>query len=65
MGLGLRPAELGTPWMQCDYRVCDVRDGDLLRRLVLEFQPGYVFHLAAQSSVKQSWEHWELTTTSA
>ena len=40
MGLGLRPDEPGTPWMQCDYRVCDVRDGDTLRRLVLEFQPG-------------------------
>jgi GDP-4-dehydro-6-deoxy-D-mannose reductase len=61
MGLGLRPADPGTPWMQGDYRVCDVRDTDLLRRLVLEFQPAYVFHLAAQSSVKQSWEHWELT----
>lgn len=61
MGLGLRPAASGTPWMQGDYRVCDVRDGGLLRRLVLEFKPGYVFHLAAQSSVKQSWEQWELT----
>jgi GDP-4-dehydro-6-deoxy-D-mannose reductase len=61
LGLGLRPCEPGAPWMQGDYRVCDVRDGDLLRRLVLEFQPEYVFHLAAQSSVKQSWEHWELT----
>ncbi len=28
MGLGLRPADPGAPWMQGDYRVCDVRDGE-------------------------------------
>lgn len=61
MGLGLRPATPGAPWVQGDYRVCDVRDGEALRVLVLGFRPDYVFHLAAQSSVKQSWEQWELT----
>ncbi len=61
LGLGLRPGEPGAPWMQGDYSVCDVRDEDALRRLVLGFRPEYVFHLAAQSSVKLAWEQWELT----
>lgn len=61
LGLGLRPAAPGSPWMQGDYRVCDVRDGEALGALVVDFAPDYVFHLAAQSSVRLSWEQWELT----
>ncbi len=65
MGLGLRPAEAVVPWMQGDYRSCDVRDAETLRRLVLDFRPDFVFHLAAQSSVQVSWEEWELTLSIA
>ena len=37
-----------------DHRL-DIRDGDALKRLVSRIQPDFVFHLAAQSLVRQSY----------
>ena len=37
-----------------DYRL-DIRDGDALNRIVSKTQPDFIFHLAAQSLVRQSY----------
>lgn len=39
----------------------DVRDLDRLRRFIDEFRPEFVFHMAAQSLVRQSYEDPEIT----
>lgn len=61
MGLGLHPPKERTPWDSCRYEVCDVTDREGLFCLVDDFRPHWVFHLAAQSSVKRSWEEPDLT----
>jgi GDP-4-dehydro-6-deoxy-D-mannose reductase len=61
LGLGLHPSMGDGPWDGCKYQVCDIMDAASLRRIVLDFRPDYIFHLAAQSSVRQSWEQWERT----
>jgi len=38
-----------------DHRIGDVRDADALRSAIREIQPDVVFHLAAQSLVRQSY----------
>jgi CDP-glucose 4,6-dehydratase len=38
-----------------DYRI-DIRDGNALKELVLKTQPDFVFHLAAQALVRQSYD---------
>ncbi len=43
-----------------DYRV-DIRDKDRVRNVVQECQPDFVFHLAAQSLVRLSYEQPLLT----
>jgi len=42
-----------------EYRsiIGDIRDGDLVKRVVQESRPDVVFHLAAQSSVLYSYQH--------
>ena len=48
-----------------DHRV-DVRDSDAIKRFVKELQPDFVFHLAAQSLVRPSYENpVETMTTNA
>lgn len=61
LGLGLHPPHDRAAWECCRYEVCDVLDRDALLRSVGEFRPHYVFHLAAQSSVRRSWEEPRLT----
>ena len=61
LGLGLHPPRSAQPWGRCRYEVCDVTDLEALSHLVGAFKPQWVFHLAAQSSVKRSWEEPELT----
>ena len=39
-----------------DYRL-DIRDGEKLKKLIHKIQPDYVFHLAAQSLVRASYEN--------
>jgi len=38
-----------------DYRI-DIRDGDEVKRIIKKIQPDFVFHLAAQSLVRPSYE---------
>lgn len=40
---------------------CDIRDKKILFEIINKIKPDTVFHLAAQSSVKKSWENPELT----
>ncbi len=61
MGMGLHPPREPEPWEACVYEVCDVLDRERVFSLVRDFRPHYVFHLAAQSSVKRSWEDPWLT----
>lgn len=61
LGIGLHPPKSRQPWDSCRYEVCDVTDRKGIFRLVRGFRPQYVFHLAAQSSVKKSWEEPDLT----
>jgi len=44
-----------------DYRV-DLLDKGKIEDLITKIKPELIFHLAAQSSVKKSWENPELTT---
>lgn len=61
LGLGIHPPREPEPWDACAYEVCDVLDRGKVLSLVDEFRPHYVFHLAAQSSVRRSWEDPLLT----
>ncbi|MDY6794630.1 MAG: GDP-mannose 4,6-dehydratase [Actinomycetota bacterium] len=61
LGLDLKPARFPEPWDRCGYGECDVLDRDKVFSYVHGFKPDYVFHLAAQSSVRLSWEEPQLT----
>lgn len=61
LGLDLRPPRGDIPWDRCEFGVCDVLDREMVFSYVKRFGPGYVFHLAAQSSVRRSWENPQLT----
>jgi CDP-glucose 4,6-dehydratase len=40
----------------CDSVISDLRDKDALKKAVLDFQPDFIFHLAAQPLVRLSYE---------
>jgi len=61
LGLDLGKPRHADPWERCDFGVCDILDRALVFSYVGDFQPDYVFHLAAQSSVSHSWEKPKLT----
>jgi GDP-4-dehydro-6-deoxy-D-mannose reductase len=47
--LGLDISEPREPWTRGVFEHCDVRDYDHFHRLISEFRPDRIFHLAAQS----------------
>lgn len=47
--------EVIGPLDGCTSVLADIRDKDRLRREILDFQPDYVFHLAAQPLVRRSY----------
>ncbi len=61
LGLDLEPPREGGPWDRCRYEVCDILDRAGVAAQVEGFRPHYVFHLAAQSSVRRSWDDPRLT----
>jgi len=61
LGLDLQPPRAAAPWDKCGLEVCDILDRDLVFSHVAGFRPDYVFHLAAQSSVRRSWDDPVLT----
>jgi CDP-glucose 4,6-dehydratase len=40
----------------CESIIADLRDRELLKKAIIDFQPDYVFHLAAQPLVRLSYE---------
>ncbi len=61
LGLDLRPGRDEPPWDRCEYGECDILDRGSVFSHVQRFRPDHVFHLAAQSSVRRSWEDPGLT----
>jgi len=61
LGLDLRTPGEGGPWNACEYEICDILDRAQVFSHIAGFRPDYVFHLAAQSSVRRSWEDPGLT----
>jgi CDP-glucose 4,6-dehydratase len=67
-GLALRPDTVPSHWAQLGLPVdgapVDVRDADAVHRVVEEFRPEVVFHLAAQPLVRRSYaapaETWDV-----
>jgi CDP-glucose 4,6-dehydratase len=68
-GIGLAPStnpslyELAKVSLLCDSHIIDIRDTVTLNKVVVESEPQIVFHLAAQSLVRQSY-HDPLETIS-
>ncbi len=60
-GYSLAPSELSL-YNQiaaddiCDSQIADIRDAVLLKKAVIDFQPDYIFHLAAQPLVLDGYE---------
>jgi GDP-4-dehydro-6-deoxy-D-mannose reductase len=42
--------------LQIDFRQIDLLDKSAIDRMIIEFQPEYILHLASVSSVAQSWQ---------
>lgn len=61
MGIDVRPPRSTGPWNGCGFEICDILDGEAVSAMINRFQPDFVFHLAAQSSVRRSWEDPQLT----
>ena len=57
-GIDLRPgAQLADVADRIDFAVGDIRNADDIRRLVCEFRPDTIFHLAAITHVGQAWKN--------
>ena len=39
-----------------EYKKIDLRDGEAVSKMIAEYKPDYIVHLAAMSSVAQSWQ---------
>jgi GDP-4-dehydro-6-deoxy-D-mannose reductase len=61
LGLDLEAPRPGAPWDMCEFGECDIMDREMVFSYVARFQPDYIFHLAAQSSVRRSWDDPQLT----
>jgi GDP-4-dehydro-6-deoxy-D-mannose reductase len=47
--MGIDIAEPREPWVDASFEHCDVRDYDHFHKLISQFRPDRIFHLAAQS----------------
>ena len=45
-----------APFVSCESIIADIRDKEKLRQAIIDFQPDYIFHLAAQALVRRSYE---------
>ena len=43
--------------MQCDFEKMDLLDREGIEKIILQFQPNYILHLASYSSVAFSWQN--------
>lgn len=56
LGLNIvKPKDLPTSG-SFGYQVCDVTDASYVAKIIADFAPDHIFHLAAQSSVARSWK---------
>jgi GDP-4-dehydro-6-deoxy-D-mannose reductase len=44
-------------YMQCDFEKMDLLDRGGIEKIILQFQPNYILHLASYSSVAFSWQN--------
>lgn len=67
--LALKHTIFGIDTLQPPYEIlqkisftkCNITDDKLIKELITEFKPDYIFHLAAISSVSKSWENKKST----
>lgn len=46
-----------APWLSLDSHIADLRDAEMVERVIEATAPEIVFHLAAQSLVRRGWAH--------
>jgi len=55
LGLDIGPTCVYRSTLPLSYRQVDLTEGDTIRKILADFRPHYILHLAAISSVAQSW----------
>ncbi|MGD1151793.1 MAG: GDP-mannose 4,6-dehydratase [Syntrophales bacterium] len=60
LGVDIVPPDFGLDrlhHMQCDFEKMDLLDREGIEKIILQFQPSYILHLASYSSVAFSWQN--------
>jgi GDP-4-dehydro-6-deoxy-D-mannose reductase len=60
LGVDIVPPDFGLDrlhYMQCDFEKMDLLDREGIEKIILQFQPNYILHLASYSSVAFSWKN--------
>jgi GDP-4-dehydro-6-deoxy-D-mannose reductase len=60
LGVDIVPPDFGLEMLQnvkCDFEKMDLLDREGIERIILQFQPNYILHLASYSSVAFSWQN--------
>ena len=60
LGVDIVPPDFGLDrlhHMQCDFEKMDLLDREGIEKIILQFQPNYILHLASYSSVAFSWQN--------
>jgi GDP-4-dehydro-6-deoxy-D-mannose reductase len=60
LGVDIVPPDFGQDRLhhvQCDFEKMDLLDREGIERIILQFQPNYILHLASYSSVAFSWQN--------
>ncbi len=60
LGVDIVPPDFGLDRLhdvQCDFEKMDLLDREEIEKVILQFQPNYILHLASYSSVAFSWQN--------
>lgn len=60
LGVDIVPPDFGLDRLhhvQCDFEKMDLLDREGIEKIILQFQPNYILHLASYSSVAFSWQN--------
>ena len=60
LGVDIVPPDFGLDSLshvQCDFEKMDLLDREGIEKIILQFQPNYILHLASYSSVAFSWQN--------
>jgi GDP-4-dehydro-6-deoxy-D-mannose reductase len=60
LGIDIAQPDFGLDWLchvECNFVKMDLLDKEALERIILQFQPNYILHLASYSSVAFSWRN--------